>query len=79
MVVRCRCSAHGRSARRKAACGFASSRRRGRTVRGGAAKANPFLIGADATARYYGILHHCLQAAQTRIAAAKPAEVPKPG
>jgi metallo-beta-lactamase class B len=27
---------------------------------------NPFLIGADATARYYGILHECLQAAELR-------------
>ena len=27
---------------------------------------NPFVIGADATARYYGILHECLQAALAR-------------
>jgi len=27
---------------------------------------NPFLIGAEATSRYYGILHECLQAAQAR-------------
>jgi len=27
---------------------------------------NPFLIGADATSRYYGILHECLQAAEAR-------------
>jgi metallo-beta-lactamase class B len=27
---------------------------------------NPFLIGADATARYYSILHECLQAAEAR-------------
>jgi metallo-beta-lactamase class B len=29
-------------------------------------QANPFLIGADATSRYYGILHECLQAAEAR-------------
>ena len=27
---------------------------------------NPFLLGADATSRYYGILHECLQAAEAR-------------
>ncbi|HSY23357.1 MAG TPA: MBL fold metallo-hydrolase [Polyangiaceae bacterium] len=27
---------------------------------------NPFLIGADATSRYYGILHECLLAAEAR-------------
>ena len=27
---------------------------------------NPFLTGADFTARYYGVLHECLQAAQAR-------------
>ena len=31
---------------------------------------NPFLIGADATARYYDVLHHCLLAAQARLAKA---------
>lgn len=28
--------------------------------------ANPFLIGADAVSRYYGVLHECLQAALSR-------------
>lgn len=31
-----------------------------------AGQPNPFLIGAEATARYYGILHECLQAALAR-------------
>ena len=31
-----------------------------------AGQSNPFLIGAEATARYYGILHECLQAALVR-------------
>jgi len=29
---------------------------------------NPFLIGAEATGRYYQVLHHCLLAAQARAA-----------
>lgn len=28
---------------------------------------NPFLIGAEVTARYYEVLHHCLLAAQARL------------
>jgi metallo-beta-lactamase class B len=32
----------------------------------GASSRNPFLIGADATRRYYAVLHHCLLAAQIR-------------
>jgi len=34
---------------------------------------NPFLIGAEATGRYYAVLHHCLLAAQARAASADPA------
>jgi metallo-beta-lactamase class B len=32
---------------------------------------NPFLIGAEATERYYQVLHHCLLAAQARAGAGK--------
>jgi len=48
---------------------------------------NPFLIGAEATGRYYGILHECLQAALvrpqvatdwTKPFAASPAPAPTP-
>jgi metallo-beta-lactamase class B len=49
---------------------------------------NPFLIGVEATGRYYGILHECLQAALVRPqvasdwtkpfgASAAPAPTPK--
>jgi metallo-beta-lactamase class B len=32
----------------------------------GSAAGNPFLIGSNAVARYYGVLHHCLLAAEAR-------------
>jgi hypothetical protein len=34
--------------------------------------ANPFVIGADAVNRYYGLLDECLQAAALRLQPAKP-------
>jgi metallo-beta-lactamase class B len=34
--------------------------------------ANPFVIGADAVNRYYGLLDECLQAAALRLQSAKP-------
>ena len=39
--------------------------------------ANPFLIGADAVGRYYGILDECLQAAALRLEEAQPAAGPR--
>lgn len=43
-----------------------------------AGQPNPFLIGAEATARYYGILHECLQAALARPQVASDWTKPPP-